>query len=501
MGRHLRLPDELLLEVFDYIYVPSDNHNTSTGTIERVVRAVCRRWYELIWATPRYWRAIQVCRRSKWLGLCLSRAASSNISVDVTFHRADLPGPHLVLQAVYKPLIRSLFFALDESATSTRDSCHILSSSFPNLERLSFSLSVAGNLKHFSSPLIVSPRLIPNVQELAFSSVSFPRIFSQYRSLRVLKLSAWWGHHVTFDELLDTLETCKYIEELILSGLLRSGESLPEGIDEPLRRPKIILSHLCSLTLDHSHESFCNRHILSHLHLPAIVALEVTDDVSDFRRREFLDELSNDTFATLLPSDHSGILPFLPTIAEVKLSALGWDDAELSGRNSASGTAFKLMLSRQDSQDQPTWGMLTSSCLESLIRIISDKVTRMHLNVDFGRLAAQCFESIFPATPRLESLVLTGSGKLDCVLDASRPLAFSTSLTAMKPGDNVAEATLAPLRASETLVPGLKSLRIGDTESRFCDVNVLKDVHQTLRIRDMAGLHLGSLDLCLMHKT
>ncbi|KAI0738196.1 hypothetical protein C8Q80DRAFT_1207395 [Daedaleopsis nitida] len=105
-----RLPNELLIELFEHIHTDvflselsttDDEWNHLQGKARGrrwlILLKVCRRWRALLLRTRRFWRIVHVYRRPNWLQYCLSLVHGSNAPLHIHFHNSTFSPSYLSL--------------------------------------------------------------------------------------------------------------------------------------------------------------------------------------------------------------------------------------------------------------------------------------------------------------------------------------------------------------------------------------------------------------------
>ncbi|RPD53928.1 hypothetical protein L226DRAFT_538830 [Lentinus tigrinus ALCF2SS1-7] len=241
LGPITTLPNELLVLIFDLAQLSSDAH--AKDWIGRMY--LCRRWFHILISTPRFWQEIYVSARPEWLELCLSRCAG--MMVDVYFTGRFSMNSTISALKEHIRAIRGVTYSPASRSSWKLDIHKLCSMSFPSLRRLEISLETYS--EHFAV-VKLNPDNLVHLESLELWSCRVPTDPATYVNLRSLKI-CYCEWSVTFDEVLNALESTRALKELILEDCFSAWRDVfPQYTDVRPARTPIDLPALRTIRLD-----------------------------------------------------------------------------------------------------------------------------------------------------------------------------------------------------------------------------------------------------------
>lgn len=467
-----QLPDELLVAIFSYVRLfaeqPGEVHWTA-------LLGVCHCWYEVIRASPTFWRDVRVFRSVHWMTLSLSRCAGA--VVDLTFLTASFP--HAALQtslASHTSHIRSLAFEdVGQSwieSLSSLFQCHM-----PLLERLVFINPMASEIW---TGLELSATRLPRLRWLKLCGLTVPSGVSHISDLRRLDLTST-QLTMSLKQFLTEIKSFTGLRELslthtlndipvndILGGVLQLP-ALTRGtpIDVPQLRKIHIRGGACQVVW----------HILNDIHIPAASDIEIAGDICGMERDIVPD---GHLFMTCLLR-----VPYSPLIIFPILGAITYIDLDLTYhyRLIASTPTHRVCLVIYEQPETSFPFSILPHSLHDVISIFQTApVTSISVRARFEDYApTSAWRELFAAFPLLETLSLSCWGDYGPVWDA------------------LCDAPLEHASTERLCCPLLKAIIVEDAAICSDIAEFLDPILGALRLRAEMGKKLHRLSMSVRH--
>ncbi|KAM5545608.1 hypothetical protein V8D89_000646 [Ganoderma adspersum] len=366
---------------------------------------VCRRWRDVLVATPAFWRKVHVKMdgRNDWTRRCLALSAAIAIDVcaDPDLRREfslDMLYPHT-------NRFRSFRYGTVYCPRLLATVPHLFGKGMPLLEDLYF---VAHRLITTTEDVDIqlSSQRFPRIRHLSLSGIVSPRDASLYAQLRTLSLSGC-SHKLSFDRFLDALAASAQLEELSLMASLHRFTDNWVWDEAVPRRAPISFPRLLELRLE-EHGIVRTSHFLAHLNLHPSVTLWIE---GNFKETDYVNN-SPDTvnsISAMLPPDPSTTLPALSTATTVNMEVWG-DEYEIScgtprakAKKDVPNAIFKL------TNPGRGWDRFMAQGLDDLVNAFGRApLTRLNVDGDHRYGTVDAWARVFLTFPRLEMLDVSG---------------------------------------------------------------------------------------------
>ena len=490
------LPDELLIHIFDFVYASLDflqldgdwldDEPVNREVAWMRIASVCRRWRRVILGTPKFWRIINVHRSADWLRLCLplSKDAPGRASAGVYFREESFSG--CLLEALSESDVASYIVTLSFAVCA--ETFRLLHDLFlrclPNLTTLFLSCTDAW----LDAALVrMSPKRLNHLTRLTLINVVPPDNLAQFNNLRVFRLFTPGAWVVSMDKLLDALDVwSSQLETLCLD---RARSPITHAMLNSSRPPSsIIFPRLRKIHLDNPHPF--NACLLSYLHLPSASDMVIRNDMFDLESEGSSYDVR--PFSAPLPQNPTLIVPFLPAITRVELTAL---DGVYAFRGESDAHSLHLEILRDSD-----WTVLAQNSLHDILHLLSRAdVRQFAIKADYDTFLRRDFTAVFKAFPNLESLRLNGENHFEYVLELLAPRDAEVSSTLESLFEE--EAGASGEVTTEMLCPRLRKLVIGDSDNCWGpDEDLLDKILDILRARVELGTRLDRFEIHLMHE-
>ncbi|KAL4242353.1 hypothetical protein ABKN59_011995 [Abortiporus biennis] len=477
----VRLPDDLLGEIFLYIYTPEDT-NGYTGRSDwkwLVITHVCRWWRCLALQLAALWKDIRTSNLD-CLKAYLERSQTSSIKVNILTPRLRLirwDAEFVRLLLPHSDRIVSLSVTLN--GCNTNAILHMFSHhSFNNINQLSIS----------TSTLPTTITLAPFKVNGCLTSLTLDRIIVLwdttyvYDNLRELKLinqdHVGTEEYLTMDVFLDMLQRCHYLEQLVInnSGPKRGSSS----------ERKIQLHCLRSLKLDATNqEDICN--LLTHLDIPIQTAIEIYSSYNN----------EHDTLAglnALIPVDTSG----LPHVQEANILEMFVDVIQfvihVRSWNNVSGSIY-ITVEWIDDDDPEDFPDIELSYFRSIHRIFSGSpVTHISITSSLEGTTYRHWMDTLSSFPMLTNLELYEMGNSETPGHWSKDifLVLGSRRTNHTGFNNASRSLSASSQLPDIICPQLEHLRL--TYPLF-NTDVLEVMENSFRKRvERGGPRFDTID-------
>ncbi|RPD53921.1 hypothetical protein L226DRAFT_574694 [Lentinus tigrinus ALCF2SS1-7] len=405
------LPNELLVSIFDLAQLSSDAH--AKDWIGRMY--LCRRWFHILISTPRFWQEIYVSARPEWLELCLSRCAG--MMVDVYFTGRFSMNSTISALKEHIRAIRGVTYSPASRSSWKLDIHKLCSMSFPSLRRLEISLETYS--EHFAV-VKLNPDNLVHLESLELWSCRVPTDPATYVNLRSLKI-CYCEWSVTFDEVLNALESTRALKELILEDCFSAWRDVfPQYTDVRPPRTPIDLPALRTIRLDGIAHALTAQ-FTKHIRIPSATHVDVHCKDTDANTG------SPDMTWIMLSPDPASFSPIFSSATAVTLEILDY-------RSKIIAKTSKHQFNMQIPHCQSRSGGLRSpqgtaeALLDALLNAFRDApVSDLSITVVRPRmnLSKSTWEELFRTYDGLEHLQLSGVHLLHNVfsgLTAASPL-------------------------------------------------------------------------------